>query len=137
MVKNKKAYLKTLEAVIAAMILLIFIGEVLPHKTEDTTLTPLDIETMQQTILKSISSREDLRTCVLTEDIPCITDFIDSIIKQDLSYEITITDAASSLGLPSTLSQDKAIYTKTLIISSTTTDYNPKLVRLHVWRNFE
>ncbi len=134
---NKKAYLKTLEAVIAAMILLIFIGEVLPHKTEDVALTPPDIETMQQTILKSISSREDLRTCVLAEDNSCITDFIDSIMKQDLSYEITITDAASSLELPATLPQDKAIYTKTLVVSATTVAYDPKLVRLHVWRNFE
>ena len=134
---NKKAYLKTLEAVIAAMILLLFIGEVLPHKTEDAALTPPDIETMQQTILKSISSREDLRTCVLEKDIPCITTFIDSIMKQDLSYEITITDADFSLELPVDLPQDKAIYTKTLIISSTTTDYDPKLVRLHVWRNSE
>ncbi|MBI2110166.1 hypothetical protein HYT51_00075 [Candidatus Woesearchaeota archaeon] len=134
---NKKAYLKTLEAVIAAMILLIFIGEVLPHKTEDVALTPPDIETMQQTILKSISSREDLRTCVLAEDNSCITGFIDGIMKQDLSYEITITDAASSLELPANLPQDKAIYTKTLVISATTADYDPKLVRLHVWRNFE
>ena len=134
---NKKAYLKTLEAVIAAMILLLFIGEVLPHKTEDTASTPPDIETMQQTILKSISSRENLRACVLTEDVPCIVSFINQIMKEGLSYSITITDASSSLELPITLPQDKAIYTKTLVISSTTTDYDPKLIRLHVWRDFE
>jgi hypothetical protein len=86
---NKKAYLKTVEAIVA---LLIFFGVVLfsisMRQGEDASV-PEDIELLQKTILNSVEHDDTYRTCVF--DPTCTTlDNLFDIIPDNLNYNYTI-----------------------------------------------
>ncbi|MEK6951527.1 MAG: hypothetical protein AABX29_00775 [Nanoarchaeota archaeon] len=63
---NKQGFIKTVEAIIAVLIIFIFIYYVTPKSTtnQDTS----DIKKLQEEILKGISEKEIYRECITAED---------------------------------------------------------------------
>jgi len=123
--------MKTLEAVIACILLLVFLVEVMPRTLEKEDATPTDILVMEDTIVKSLST--NLRDEVLREDNESVRMFLSSTVRDDLDFNFTITSLESELVLPK-LPLDRSVYTKTVIIGANLTENNPKLVRIYLWR---
>ena len=153
---NKKGYIRTLEAVIAIILVLIFIFSVLPKKQTEELKTPREIDLTSDRILSEIQYNEQFRQCVIEDISPinkpsekqtaleCVNKFIESnkLIPTTLSYNITVCDIQVSnqdaynyckeSDLPE--AKDLTIYTKRVILSTTLTDLQPKKVKLYIWR---
>ncbi len=135
-VKNKKGYLKTLEAIIAVMILLSFLLAILPREEAKEAEVPDDIRLTQESIMNIIQSNEELRDCVLSGNNGCITGYIDNndLVPYTMNYRtlITLTDEIIE---PEDL-PDKAVYTSNIVISSTDgSTVTSRLFTLFIWRN--
>lgn len=128
----KKAYLITLEAIIAIVILYIFMTYALSRQIEKPkTAIPQDIKLSQDVILSQIETNDFYRNCALKEDYGCIDSMMSSSIKGGLLYNFTICHTQTC---PVFLLQEpKDVYTKSLIISTNNTYYNITLVTIHLW----
>ncbi len=129
--KNKKAWLKIIEATIA---ILIITGILLVSfsKTRNQPDISQELYEIESRILNNIASRSDLRTKVLKENETYIEEVIRNQIPQYLNFTVRICN----LTLPSCNMYyiiDKEIYVEERIISSNLTLYEPKKVRLFVW----
>jgi hypothetical protein len=134
---NKKAYLKTLEALIAIAIFLIFLTTALimnqPEKNEPST--PQDIKLIQDTIFNKIQTEQYLRVCLIDSDNSCLETEISKVILDSLDYEIQIcTPTTSCLVSDLTLPEDKTIYADSIIIKEQDTT---AILRLYLWRKLE
>ena len=139
---NKKAYIRTLEAVIAIILVLVFIFMVTPKTQKISEEVPVDVREAQKFILQEVLNNETLRNCVISLEPPqnCKQDIfscknLDSFIKEhiprnyDYNCEVCSTSASCiNLNLPI----DKSVYADDIFI----TNYPNKLriVRLYLWR---
>ena len=129
-IKNKKGYMKTLEAVIAVIILISFLLALLPRE-EAKPETPQDIQLLQDTVFTTIQNDNYYRACVLSNNLNCITSFINSTFPYTLEFDAKICDLTSC---PEPDLPDKSVYVSDLIISSNLTEFDTRLLRLFIWR---
>ena len=151
---NKQGFIKTIEAIIAVLIIFIFIYYVTPKSSDikDTS----DIKKLQEEILKGISENEVFRECIIKETgtkiiqyaDPKITGFetctsgvsttMQTFIESSLTkkfqtnYQLVICTQGSCGSPP----EKDTVYTSAVIVTSslkTPPTYNPKVVRLYLW----
>lgn len=144
---NKKGFIRTLEAVIAIIILLSIIYVVTPTRDFKIT-TPNNIEEAQSAIFSELLVNFTYRECILgissygaINDIqeylgtvitdPCLTDinkFIDLHRPNNYIYLAEICDQSASC-LDSMLPVEKSIYSESIMLASD----NPKVFRIYFW----
>ncbi|MAG50887.1 hypothetical protein CL621_04610 [archaeon] len=141
---NKKGYIRTLEAVIAIIIILVFVLTVLQPKYKKES-EPAEIKLLQDTIINELEEDENYRNIILncdditTCDITTIKeDLIEPMIGKvgDYEYYLYIQDAGIEIPLeiPSSLPGEIKIYAKGIMISTTLEgNYDPKIVVLYLW----
>ena len=78
MVKNKKAFLKIVESVIAAILIFLFIFAVTPKEQKVEAKVPEGVRLTQNTMLKEIQSNESLRGYLIEPNVNEISKFINS-----------------------------------------------------------
>ena len=149
---NKQGFIKTVEAIIAVLIIFIFIYYVTPKSTtnQDTS----DIKKLQEEILKGISENEEFRECIIQETgigiiqstgitgfatcngiATTMQTFIESSLtkKFQTNYQLVICTQGSCGSPP----EKDTVYTSAVIVTSslktTPPTYNPKVVRLYLW----
>src|SRR3989344_2311504 len=145
---NKKGFVHTIEAVIAIVILLIFIFTALPgEKIEQTT--PDNIKLIQEKITSEIESNTSLRNSILLYPFPSqllppnletleqnryrqqLTSFIKNAINlQTINFDYTVCDAQNTNCAPDFLNPvnadlyvqlpNKDIYAKSIMIANAT-----------------
>lgn len=131
---NKKGFVRTLEAVIAVIIVLGIILVVTPSRPSQDSETPATIKESQSFILDRISTDEAHRSCIQTAAAgecrtPCqaIDLFIRDHQPKGYAYRCEICNSASTCS-PS-LPLDKSLYTDSRLIAT-----NPaKVLRLIFW----
>jgi hypothetical protein len=132
---NKRAYLKTLEAVISIVIFLIFITVALVFsQTSSKPTLPKDIETLQDTIITKIESEQALRTCLANNQTDCINQTINPLIPSrttDYQFDICVTDTPLNCPSPPTFPTNITIYTDSLIIQEAN---QSAIFRLFLWK---
>lgn len=145
---NKKGYIRTLEAIIAMILIFIFILSILPPKGNEQK-TPDDIDITARNVLNEIQNnnlyRDYVINMILTEpdsgkdsrddsnSYDNIKNFINPTVPIAIGYELMICDIGQTtvpcykkqedLNLPKT-----NIYTKNILIE------NNRLVKLFLWR---
>ena len=128
---NKKAYIKTFEAIAAILLVLLVITYV--NKTRDKDLSvPKDVTLFQGTAIAEIYNNETKRACVFKEDTNCL-DF-SNFIPSNLDYEVSICKAPCTTPQFANLPEHKTVYAKSFVVAANLTHYEPKLVSLYVWR---
>ena len=139
MVMNKKGYMKILEAVIAIVILILFVTVIIIEQQEDKLKVPQDIYLLQGAVTNLIKEDESIRQNVILGDVVAVKLAIDSadfIPTSNYAYELTLCNVAAvcadieSLGLPT----DKEVYAENFIISSTLQQRQETLVGFYLWR---
>ena len=122
--KNKKAMLKTVEALIAIVLTLIFI--VLVFSRAPATGTPKE----ELDMLKMLHVSDEFRNCAAADNLACISNHINDSMPRRYDFYVDMSPDPS--GPPSGL-PEKHIYRESLIIAGNTTHYNPQIIRLYYW----
>ena len=135
---NKKGFVRTLEAIIAVIIVLGIILVVAPEKELQSAVTPENIREAQTFILDSIMSNEILRSCIehATTEGQCnnictapadIDAFVQAHMPPTYEYRCEICNSANTCS--GILPLDKSLYTDSRLIAR-----NPaRIIRLVMW----
>ncbi len=139
---NKKGYIRTLEAVIAIIIILVFVFTVLQPKYKKES-EPAEIKLLQDVIIGEIEENDNYRNYILAGDEEGkgeINTYIESMIMEigDYRHYLHIQGSSDSLEIPD-LPGEVKIYAKGIMISPTLGQGSddPKIVVLYLWENNE
>jgi len=139
---NKKGYLKTLEAVLAIVIILLFTFAVTP-KPEPSFGAPFALKSAQSYILSEVERNGTIRTLVMGSDKSEAAMFeaesaIDLVVKDNIppgfGYTFGICDLSVCVSNITPIAMERSIYAGDVLIASNETVQNPKVVRLWMWR---
>lgn len=135
---NKKGYMKTVEAVLAAIIffgvVLILVGN---YTAEEEKAVPDDIRTIQDSILNIVESDSGLRMAIIHENPVTVNNALNELIPPTLNYEFTICPAGEGeeCTLPEELEGvEETVYVSSVVISSTYQTNQNTLFRLFLYR---
>ena len=159
---DKRGFLRTLEAILAVVIVFLFIYYVGRGGSDEDARYVQGIRSLQESILDEISKNDDFRECIVSADVNkfnedaekfdannCIdqprdncAEEIDCYIEGSLppryrdKYKFTICDP-KDLGrctIPS-ISGAKEVYTSAVVISSSLNDvkYGPRILRMWLY----
>lgn len=152
--RNKSGWVRILEATIAVMIVSGVMIAVYSQQTKKVQSSSEYFYDLQRQILTGISSRGDLRLNVLNtvvdnvndSNFSVVNDFVKSEIPLTLGYFLRICELDNNEDFCKMNTQtyittkDKNVYVADIVISSDLGNdtiekvYNPKKVRLFVWR---
>lgn len=120
---DKKGYLKTVEAVVALLILFGVILYSISLRQIDDPSVPEDIDLLQRTILNSVEYDDSYRDCVF--DVTC-TDLQDlfDIVPSNLAYNYTVDEMFVKEGVD--------LYVDSIIIVNATGD--ARTFSVYFWR---
>ena len=131
---DKKAYIRTVEAIIAIIILLMVVFFLIQERPEQKPDVPNRVEGAQNFILNELSYNETSRECIvnnpLCENSIVFTSIVDENIPFGYNYSIKICDTTNCV-VPTPI--DKNVYVSDIVIGSTIENQNPKIIRLWIW----
>lgn len=133
--KNKKAWLRIVEAFIAIMIILGAVLVVLSKQTKKADISELVYE-RQNNILEIIANNESLREGVLSGETEKINNFIGLGLPSNWGYATSLCNIKEICGSSAT-PNDRDVYVSETIISANLTDYpdgRTQKLRFFVWR---
>lgn len=137
---NKQGYIKTLEAVIAIVIILIFTFAVTPKPTPSYAL-PSSVENAQVYILEEIEMDETVRAAVMDGDIEnpesmytAINPIVDENMPTGFDYTIGVCEESACSSSRDVIPADKSVYTAEAMIGSGGSADTPRIVRIWMWR---
>ncbi len=135
---NKKGWIKILEATVAILIIssvLIMVYSGQPKRVD----IDKEVSGLQKKILMDISSDSDLRSDVLNETYGNLINYVETKMPLYLNFSLKICNL--SIYTPCKINDDifiatadKEIFVEETVISTDLIEYDPKKVRLFVWR---
>lgn len=149
---EKRGFIKTLEAVLATMIVFIFIFT-MGQKGDSVNSSAEAMRNIQEGLLTGISQNDAFRSCITQSPKPSllfigtgaeqdtckkenlkgyITDSLPSrfVKSGDERYKLLVCDV-NDCTLPSL--EGDYVYTSAVIISSDSRDYKPRILRIWMW----
>ena len=131
---DKKAYIRTMEAILAIIIIFIFIFTILPRQ-EQQDIEPRETRLLRESILNEIGRNETFRQQVLNDNNSSINVYVGQAVSLVGNYGFiaNIQDANAGITQPSGLPDDKSVYADSIVISSNLQTLDPKVVTLYIW----
>lgn len=144
MVMNKKGYIKTLEAVIAIVMILIFTFAVTPKPVPSYSL-PSAVENAQTFILEEIERDDILRGYImdavpgtpsdaLTNAETGIKTLVDANMPAGYDYAVGLCQESACAANLTPIAMERSVYTAEAMIGSGGTQTIPRVVRIWMWR---
>jgi len=127
---NKKAYIRTFEAIAAIILILLVITYVAKNKEKGLGV-PSDVTLFQGAAISEISNNDTKRICVFQNNIDCLN--FSNFLPRNLDYSITICDTPCVVPPFSNLPERKTVYAKSFVVAANLTYYNPRLISIYVW----
>lgn len=123
----KKGYIRTLEAVIAVVIILLFVFSFGISNVGLGEITPKNVKNAQKFVFKTVLNNDTLRQDVLGEDRSLLDPMVDRNLPKGYTYEIQFCKSADCTvpDLPS-----KTIYVDALYVGE---EGNFRVMKLFVW----
>ncbi len=155
---GKKGYLKTIEAVIAIVLLLIFIYSALPRYMEHPPEVPAVVENVQNMIInditnvksgtgkyyremvldsneKTCSGVEDVTNCRSVSDLNSLMLLVEKHLLSDYYYIFKICDQVSCIpDEPIKTPVDKTVYMDDVFLSPDDPNRDSKIFRFWIWQ---
>ncbi|MEM4244764.1 MAG: hypothetical protein QW404_03585 [Candidatus Nanoarchaeia archaeon] len=134
---NKRGYLKTLEAIIAIILLLVVFYTIIPKYVEPKPTPPLAVQDAQRFIISDISNNEELRTTIITTSDP--SDVVEATIKKNMppNYDFVCAICTNTSACVTTTPFDKVVYMSDVFIASSVgpslAEQSPKIIRFWMW----
>ena len=127
--RNKKAWLRIIEAfiavlIVASVLLITITNAPKPDRTEE-------IYKMQRSVLEQVASNDSLREEIINNDATNTLGFITSIIDPKWEARIKICEISDICKMDDYVEKD--VYVDEILISSTLQEYNPKVLKLFMW----
>lgn len=127
--KNKKAWLRIVEAFMAVLIVasvLIILAVRVPKQDKTES-----IHNIQRSILEQISLNDTLRGEILQNKEDETRAFVNKTLPVYLNFTIRICGVTEICGMPFYI--EKEIYGDEILITANLTSYQPKKLKLFVW----
>jgi hypothetical protein len=132
-VKNKKGWLRIVEAVVA--ILIVAVALLFIRTTNIVEKTNSDsIYEIERNILDIVSKNDSLRSDVLDGNSQNVNKLVEQILSDNWAYSIRICELDSACGNSQTIT-DREVYSSEMIIVADETQYSPKKLKIFVWEN--
>ena len=131
MIKNKKAWLRIVEAFIAVLIVagvLLFTITKVPEQDKSS-----EIHSMQRSVLRQVSTNNSLRGEIINEDKTNTESFIREQIPGKWSLNIQICDIENICKMEDYM--EKEVYVDEILISSNLSEFKPKKLKLFMWES--
>jgi hypothetical protein len=137
---DKRGFLKTLEAILAIILILVVVYTIIPKFVEPKPNPPLAVQDAQRFIIADLSNDDDLRAMILnTTDNALLSASIEAHIRERMpvnyDFVCAICPQTSSCVILTPLS--KAIYMSDVFIASSMgvdlSTQKPKIVRFWMW----
>lgn len=130
----KKGYIKTIEAVIAIVLILMVVYFVIPRNVKIIEKVPSNVKSSQEFIINEISSNKALRNCII-EDVNCennesLISLVEENVPIGYNYTFKICDSTNCL---TSTPMDKSVYMDDVFIASTLEEQKPKIFRIWMW----
>ena len=129
--RGKSGFLRIVEAFIAVMIIAGAMGYVYVQRIQAPDEAG-SINQLERIILSEIAASEDLRKAVLNGDLITINDTIKKSVPKEYEYSFRICPLNLVCGLEGYTG--KEVFANEVTISSTLSQYNPKKLRIFLWR---
>ena len=132
--KNKKAYIRIIESVIAIMIIMGVVLVILSNQVQKVDISE-EVYEKQRYIIDVITNNESMRTEIVGGRTETVNDFISKNLPNtwDFTTNICEVEEVCNKNTPN----DRDIYVSETIISSNLTDYpnaRSRKLRFFVWR---
>jgi len=132
--RGKKGFLRILEAFIAIILIagvLVFLYTSQVQKPSQEAY----VKQLQGIILDEITNDNVLRGYVLAGNKQKLNNFITDFMPPELDFDLAICDlnAACDNSPTKEVDKGKVVYVAERSVSSTLTDFNPKIIRLFIW----
>ena len=129
--KNKKAWLRIIEAVFAILIVFGAVMYIVSKQTSAPDRTE-NVYERADSVLQVISKNETLRQYVLDENKILLESEISKMLPFSWNFSTCIVGNITLICSPTT-PRDKDVYVKELLVVSTLQNYRPKKLRLFIW----
>ena len=131
-VNEKKALLRIVEAVLA-IVIIASISVYLYNQQIKKPNIQEDIYNLEDSILREISSNNELRDDILKGNSTNANKTIELRMPGSLEFTTRICEPEEVCGMPTYLGLEKEVYTKDTFISATLATYGPKKFKIFVW----
>lgn len=135
---NKKAWLKIVEAFFAVLLilgaLLIILG-----RQDNSVEIENEISVLQTNILASISKDTSFREDILATsplDLSRINVFVETLVPGWMNFSVQVCDYDNicPLDAPAAILENREVYSQSILIFATSNEYNPKQLKIFMWR---
>jgi hypothetical protein len=135
---NKRGYLKTLEAILAIIIILVVVYTIVPKYVEPRPEPPLVVQDSQRFIISDISNDDALREQILTGDPLVAANVQDKIrARMPANYDFICAICSKTNSCVQITPLSKAIYMSDVFVASSMglplAQQKPKIVRFWMW----
>lgn len=132
---NKRAWLRIVEASIAIMIVF---GVLLVINSRNNFSPQQDLNSVITPLLEEIARNVTFRSDIISQgenSEPTIRGFISQRITQStIKFDVAVCEANEICSMDNYPSEASEIYAGERIISATLTEYQPKKVKIFLWR---
>lgn len=124
---GKKAFLLTLEALIAAVL-----GMVLLFAMLSKTI-PSGEDLPSADVLSKLSYDDGFRTCALGNNISCVNSSVYALLPSLYKESFVVYLVKDAGFVPDDLPSDRRVFAESSFIAGNISYYNPVIVRLYYW----
>lgn len=136
----KQGYIRTLEAVIAIVIILLFIFTITPTNITNPSDIPVQVKTAQTYILQSVADDVTLRNEALDVEVdgacsgvaPSIANFVTANLPPGFDYSCAVCLTTNCVFTPAGITT--SVYVDDIMIAPPDTETSPKIVRIWMWQ---
>lgn len=144
---GKKGYLRTVEAIIAIVVIMIIVYTAVPRNEQPPPRVPGAIASAQDYVSKEVSYNNTYRMCVVEqmpegcerENCGSCGDWFISFFENNLpgNYNFTFKVCGTTNCVSSLLPEDRTIYMGDVFLASYEDQQNPRIFRFWMWRKAE
>lgn len=131
--KNKKAWLRIVEAFIALIVIIGVIIYVISERDINSN-SAKNIYNRENQILDIISRNNTLRSEIVNDNSTGVDRTVAKMIPSNWNFTTNVCDIESICNNVS-IPNDREVYVNEVLITSTLNDYNPKKLRIFIWLN--
>ncbi len=134
---NKKGYVKTLEAIIAIIIVIMVSYFTVPKNIDTAPETPIKLKDAMGFINKNLEFNETIRYKVVSNLLNSgVEEDIEGVIKgtKPKDYDFVCAICSSTDNCIITTPLEKDIFVNDLIIGSSGKKQNPRIIRIWFWK---
>lgn len=136
---SKKGYIKTLEAAIAIILIIVVSYALIVKNIEKTPETPLVVKDSIKFISEKIEFNESIRKDIINRNSNLVTeDILESVIRDDKPRDydfVCLICSGTTACLPPDIPIEKNIYVGDVFIASSEKETNPHVVRVWFWKS--